>query len=364
MTLDRTLPIAGLGILALLFSACALDTDGDGVPDSEDCAPEDPNIFPGQVEDLTNNIDDNCDLFVDVIPGADDDDDDDVRVDPGDLDVAEVVTGNFACVGVDRGDLIVGETGEVTLFVEDFQDDDAVVEAHVEIWSNNDPSTGTFDYEAVSDFSGELVVPEGHIRSCTPFAARNFTIRDPQETYQTYQINFVVSGEPPWRETITSVSYATYQLVSLSLGVEAENEKGIAAGRFKDCDGLGIGNAETEVGRLNTATGEFTPAPGYSTRYFNEKEDPDIDQNHLAEGAGLYGALNVPPESTPWDVIAWGIPQDEAHCITTDDGASIIRPDGFDQYCLLGRTSIIVLPDSVNVSNLELERFPDACFED
>ena len=363
MTMFRTLSPALFGLPALFLVACtAVDSDGDGSPDSEDCAPEDPAIFPGQTEDPSNGIDDDCDLFVDE--ATDGDDDDAVRVDPGDLDVTGTVTGNFACVGEQLAPPVVGESGELTIYVEDFQDDVPVPEAHVELWPENDPATGAFTFEGTSELNGELEVPTGHVRACQLFAARNFTLFEPPETYQTYQINFVVAGAPPWRETITSVSFATYQLVSLSLGVEAENGKGIAAGRFKDCDGEPVGNAETEVGRLDTATGEFVPAPGYSTRYFNAKEDPDIDQNHLAVGAGLYGALNVPPEATPWDVIAWGIPQDEAHCLTTDDGATIIRPDGFDQYCLLSRTSINVQPDSVNVSNLELKLYPDECYEE
>ncbi|GEM_PF-2028524 len=368
MMLQRLLVPAALGASVLLFAACAPDADGDGVPDSTDCAPENPDIFPGQVEDPSNGIDDDCDRFVDERDDTGDDDDA-VRVDPGDLDVADAVTGNFACVGGDQGIPTPGPTGEITLFVEDFQDDVAVPEAHVEVWPANNPSEAdpSFppedDEEAgTSDLNGFVVVPDGHVRSCQLFAARNFTSFEPPETYQTYQINFVVSGPAPWTETITSVSFATYQLVSLSLGVEAEDGKGIAAGRFKDCDGEPIGNAETEVGLLNMADGSFTPAPGYSTRYFNAEEDPDIDQNHLAVGAGLYGALNVPPESDPWDVVAWGVPQDDAHCIRADDD-SIIRPDGFEQYCLLGRTSIIVLPDSVNVSNIELKLYPDACYE-
>jgi len=365
MKLHRLLaPAALLSVPALLFAACpSVDSDGDGVADDADCQPDNPEIFPGQTEDPSNGIDDDCDLFVDEIDDVGDDDDA-ARVDPGDLDVTGEVTGNFACVGQQLAPPTPGATGEVTIFVEDFQDDVAVPDANVEIWPGNDPSDVQPSFEGRSDLSGELVVPDGHIQACTLFAARNFTNFVPPETYQTYQINFVVAGEPPWRETITSVSFATYQLVSLSLGVEAEDGKGIAAGRFKDCDGEPVGNAETEVGILDQDTGTFTPAPGYSTRYFNADEDPDIDQNHLAPEAGLYGALNVPPESTPWDVVAWGIPQDEAHCISTTDGSSIIRPVGHEEYCLLGQTSIIVLPDSVNVSNLELKLYPDACYEE
>ena len=40
------------------------DSDGDGVPDHRDCAPEDPNVFPGQ-DETCNGIDDDCDDQVD-----------------------------------------------------------------------------------------------------------------------------------------------------------------------------------------------------------------------------------------------------------------------------------------------------------
>ena len=55
MTLYRhLLPIAVLGIPALLLTACpAADTDGDGVADDADCEPDNPAVFPGQTEDPT-----------------------------------------------------------------------------------------------------------------------------------------------------------------------------------------------------------------------------------------------------------------------------------------------------------------------
>ena len=52
---------------ALLLTACPdtdVDNDGDGVPSSEDCDDEDPNVFPGNVE-VCNGLDDDCNELVD-----------------------------------------------------------------------------------------------------------------------------------------------------------------------------------------------------------------------------------------------------------------------------------------------------------
>ncbi len=37
------------------------DFDGDGIPDSEDCAPEDPNVYPTAPDEEGNGVDENCD---------------------------------------------------------------------------------------------------------------------------------------------------------------------------------------------------------------------------------------------------------------------------------------------------------------
>ncbi len=54
--------VRGLILASLFLSACAAtDTDGDGVIDGEDCAPEDPEIYPGAAE-ACDGIDRDCDL--------------------------------------------------------------------------------------------------------------------------------------------------------------------------------------------------------------------------------------------------------------------------------------------------------------
>jgi hypothetical protein len=71
------------------------DSDLDGVPDSEDCAPEDPNVYPNAPE-LCNGLDDDCDGQPDPVSERDEDedgwmwcedcDDEDAQTYPGAID--------------------------------------------------------------------------------------------------------------------------------------------------------------------------------------------------------------------------------------------------------------------------------------
>ena len=63
-----------LPLFALLLTACAgaerdkaPDADRDGTPDDEDCAPDDPAVYPGAAE-ACNDVDDDCDGEVDNDP--------------------------------------------------------------------------------------------------------------------------------------------------------------------------------------------------------------------------------------------------------------------------------------------------------
>jgi len=93
--------IVGHAAFFLLLAGCSQtdevhDWDRDGVPDSEDCAPQDPYAYPGAVEDCEDGIDNDCDQAVDchdddctyhpdcesdVDPDDDTGDDDDVVAD-------------------------------------------------------------------------------------------------------------------------------------------------------------------------------------------------------------------------------------------------------------------------------------------
>lgn len=353
-------------ILSLaVLGACVVstDTDGDGHGDDIDCDPNDPAVYPGAAEVATDAVDSDCDGDLsDTSEAGDDDDDDDddttAPADPGDLDATEAVTGDWSCKGTFTVPPTPGEVGVLEGVVLDFESDIEVPAAHVAIWGENDPGSGLAaaeEYE--TDTEGAFATGADVIQACVPFAARVWTEFDPPETYPTYEINMMVAGSPPWSETFNSVAYSTYNLLPLTVGVEPEVGKGIAAGRLTDCVGANVANAEVSVGSVDFATGVVTGATDYSTRYFLD-ESPDGGQMHTSED-GLFGAMNTPP-GEDWTLLVWGIPQSETHCETDAYGA-VIRPETNPAMCLLAWTAIYVIPDSVNISNIPLKPWPDLC---
>ena len=119
--------------------ACDDDQDGDGVSDATDCAPNDPAVFPGQVE-VCNGADDDCDFITDegftdtdadgLADCTDDDDDNDGAVDDDDCLplVATAYPGaDEVCNGTDDdcdGDTDEGFPDEDTDGVPDCLDED------------------------------------------------------------------------------------------------------------------------------------------------------------------------------------------------------------------------------------------------
>ena len=103
--------------------------------------------------------------------------------------------------------------------------------------------------------------------------------------------------------------------------------------------------------------GTITEPEGYSTRYFLD-ESPNLGSDQITDD-GLFGAINVPPGDS-WNVLVWGIPQEEAHCDTTTGGDIIWNTEN-NALCLLGTSSVFVIGDSVNIANIDLVEFPPDC---
>jgi len=353
-----------LSLFASLFlvTGCGgTDEDGDGFSPPEDCDDTNAAIFPTADELSGDDLDSNCDGDREPTTGDDDDGGSD-STDPGDFDTTEMVTGDWSCKEGSQEVPPAGASGALEGIVEDFQDEEPVAAARVQLWPGNDPTDSTatmWELESpFTDAEGAFEVPEGTVSACSPFAARVWTEFEPQLTYQTYQVGIIVAGETPFSATFNSVSYATYNLLPLTVGVEPEPGKGIAAGRMTDCLDEPIANAEASVGVVDWATGEITPPDGdYAMRYFVD-EDPNGSQNHISDD-GLFGAMNVSPGQS-LSLLTWGIPQSESHCETTTGGELIWNTDN-SALCLLAYSTINVQPDSVNIANVPLKPYPDSC---
>jgi predicted outer membrane repeat protein len=67
-------PLVWLALAACTPNAVFFDTDGDGAADHEDCAPEDPQVYPGAQDQVGDDLDSNCD-GIDGVLDCDADDD-------------------------------------------------------------------------------------------------------------------------------------------------------------------------------------------------------------------------------------------------------------------------------------------------
>ena len=161
------------------------DWDHDGVPDSEDCAPQDPYAHPGAVEDCVDSIDNDCDTGVD----CHDDDcshhpDCDSDVDPDDdTGDDDVVADDDSAVG-DDDDTGDDDTAQsVALIVLDSTalddtiggDGDGVMEAgealtlHVLVRNDGDQSTTGPITGALSLDTGASTAAAGVLSSSTAY---------------------------------------------------------------------------------------------------------------------------------------------------------------------------------------------------
>ena len=337
--------------LLLLAAGCAPDralTDDDDAADDDDS---------GDDDDSTPDVDDDdsADDDDDSTPDVDDDD----TIDPsgGGLDVEDIVTGDWSCANA-LPDPAGGVIGDLLGVVEDFEEEEPVAGAQVALWMDNDP-TGTPDIEIATSFDppfGAFLLDDV-IGACQPFAARVWTEFEPQETIQTIRTGMSVTGSPPYGAGFDSISFATYQLLPLTVGVEPASGLSMLWGRFADCNDDPVAHGELTVGTFDASTGAVVEEDVPIHHFVDES--PDGDQGWTSDD-GLYGALNVAPAAASHAML-WGIPQDEDHCVTTLSGSAVWHPLN-PALCLLSVRPIALLPDSVNLVDSGPRPLPAACY--
>ncbi|MEE2751716.1 MAG: carboxypeptidase-like regulatory domain-containing protein [Myxococcota bacterium] len=180
------------------------------------------------------------------------------------------------------------QDASVTGEVKDFETDDPVEEATVEIFlADTIPDATSADQSALSDVTGRLTFDET-IPTCTPFTYRVSTDPARDETVVTIDAHQVYGPGTSKDEDFQSVSTATYAIIPSLLGVTIDDTKGSVAGTAYDCNGNPIQGAQVIV---RDSDGNYPESQ--VVRYF-ENEFPVRNRTTTSED-GLWVLLNVPP---------------------------------------------------------------------
>lgn len=292
--ISRTLPI-----LALLAACAGGDgnTDADGATDAVDSD----DIYAGFIDITEESLGD----FTGFDPTAD----------------WLVDTPNAAAQ--------VDET--LTLVIEDFETDDPVANANVDIWLS-DVVTGLPDSTFGGDSSGNVAIT---VPVCTTLSYKVWTdplLGETKETYEAHQIYGPGDTEP-----LNSVSSTTYVVIPSILGVNVDPAKGIIAGAAYDVNGDPIEGAQVLVRDSN---GDIQT--DVIVKYFID-DFPNRDQPYTSPD-GLWVAINAPAGALTVEL--YGIVEGE--------------------LVQLGGTELSSYADTINVSNIytgyaDGRKYPAVC---
>lgn len=210
----------------------------------------------------------------------------------------------------------------------DFQEDEPVADATVQLWANDDVTSSDF-VATTADGDGSFSIDGA--QTCSPFAYGTSTPPEWEATVNTLQVHQVYgyTSEGSVDVEFFSVSETTARIIPGLIGVEWDRTTGIIAGTAYDCNEDPIENAEIFIHDGNNvppATGDvFYFSTGSAGDLPTDLENqPDSNTN------GLWVAINV-PEGT-WTVEMWG----------WDGGA----------YQKLGAVELTMIPGSVNIANI------------
>ena len=278
-----------------------------------------------------------------------DDDDDDYR---HELTVTDPLVGDFSCLGDNQAEPDAGGSAALTGVVLDFSDDIEITGAKMLLWTSNDPSDlgdADFEFDDGTDQTGVIGIPDGTLNACEQFAYKVWTEWQPPETMPTYEMGNVLPpvGDAEWNNfELISVSYATYQIIPLSLAIQPDPEKGLAAGTLRDCS-----DETVENGQVLVVDSNGDKAEDVFIRYFKD-ELPDRDQPWTSDD-GIFGAIDVPQGA--WTLQLWGVLDDDMPECPTEE---------VDGRCMVASSEVFVIPDSINIANAQMKPYPDACFEE
>jgi len=246
------------------------------------------------------------------------------------------------------GDGCLGHTRTMSAEVKDFQTDNAVDEASVEIFLG-DGIFGVPDHALVSDLNGMV---SAAMPTCEAFTTRVSTDPSLDQTKVTIESHDVLpySSVDVVNHEMNSVSSATYALIPALIGLSPDVEKGIVAGVAYDCNNDSMAGVQVVVKDAsgNVIVGGIIgngAVDGAKAGYFVD-EYPSREQLQTSDD-GIWVLVDVPV----------GVVTVEAYI-----------SDGAGDHRLLAGTSLEVLADSINISSLYAGvgdgiRMPDSCRE-
>jgi hypothetical protein len=216
----------------------------------------------------------------------------------------------------------------------DFQSDDPVSEALVQVWYGNEP-VGVPSASATSNQDGRVALD---LQVCKPQAYKVFTNPDLEATVDTYQSHQILDPAGAASAEFLSVSVTTYRLIPSILGLSVRSGHAVIAGRAYDCNRQPVEGAQVIV--KDRATGAVQQ--DQIVRYFIE-EFPNRDQPQTSAD-GLWNAIDVATGS--YTVEMW------------------VYQGG--QHVLIGATELDIVPDSINIANTYVGygdgvRYPASC---
>ena len=229
-------------------------------------------------------------------------------------DAAPAQPANLACLHDNPRPEPTGETVSVRFYAEDFENQDRIEGAMVEVYLVN-RIQGSPDY-VLGPTGAEGLTEAVDVPAQAVLATRVLAIPDVARTTVEFDVETPTQDDDV-RALV--VADSTYRVVPAAVGVTIESGKGIVAGRFSDCDD------EPVAGVIATVEGQQA-----DIRYFVDEfpaREPDVTTED-----GLYVAINLAPGDH--EIVLHG---------RLESGGPLVE---------LGRREVQVIADSINVVNL------------